>query len=118
MNVRSWSVSPPAPGFPNQSESRKRISSVLLVAGNASKPRLLVPAGRTSGGGRTCTLGRDAFGSFVAGVPPPMVIGSVTLDDGRVVKSFLCEPYALEGSEEITSFGGFRAFLAKRAGDR
>jgi allophanate hydrolase len=64
------------------------------------------------------TLDREAFGAFVAGVPPPMVIGSVTLDDGRVVKSFLCEPYALEGSEEITSFGGFRAYLAKRAGTR
>jgi len=64
------------------------------------------------------TLGREAFGSFVAGVPPPMVIGSVTLDDGRLVKSFLCEPYALEGSEEITAFGGFRAYLAKRAGTR
>jgi allophanate hydrolase len=64
------------------------------------------------------TLGREAFGSFVAGVPSPMVIGNVTLDDGRVVKSFLCEPYALEGSEEITSLGGFRAYLAKRAGSR
>ncbi|HVR20567.1 MAG TPA: allophanate hydrolase, partial [Polyangiaceae bacterium] len=62
-------------------------------------------------------LGRDAFGAFVAGVPAPMVIGNVTLNDGRVVKSFLCEPYALEGSEEITSFGGFRAFLAKRSGE-
>ena len=64
------------------------------------------------------TLEREAFGSFVASVPPPMVIGNVTLDDGRSVKSFLCEPYALEGSEDITSFGGFRAFLAKRAGTR
>ena len=64
------------------------------------------------------SLGREAFGSFVTGVPSPMVIGSVTLDDGRVVKSFLCEPYALEGSEEITSFGGFRAFLAKRSSNR
>jgi allophanate hydrolase len=63
-------------------------------------------------------LSREAFGSFVAGVPAPMVIGNVTLDDGRSVKSFLCEPYALEGSEEITQFGGFRAFLAKRAGGR
>jgi allophanate hydrolase len=63
-------------------------------------------------------LGREAFGSFVAGVPAPMVIGNVTLDDGRSVKSFLCEPYALEGSEEITQLGGFRAFLAKRAGGR
>jgi allophanate hydrolase len=64
------------------------------------------------------TLEREAFGSFVASVPPPMVIGNVALDDGRTVKSFLCEPYALEGSEEITSYGGFRAFLAKRAGTR
>jgi allophanate hydrolase len=64
------------------------------------------------------TLGREAFGSFVAGVPAPMVIGNVVLDDGRVVKSFLCEPYALEGSEEITALGGFRAYLAKRAGSR
>jgi allophanate hydrolase len=63
-------------------------------------------------------LGREAFGSFVAGVPGPMVIGSVMLSDGRTVKSFLCEPYALEGSEEITAFGGFRAYLAKRAGSR
>jgi allophanate hydrolase len=61
------------------------------------------------------TLGREAFGAFVAGVPAPMVIGNVTLADGRVVKSFLCEPYALEGSEEITAFGGFRAYLAKRS---
>jgi allophanate hydrolase len=64
------------------------------------------------------TLDREAFGSFVASVPAPMVIGNVTLDDGRVVKSFLCEPYALEGSEEISSFGGFRAYLAKRSGSR
>jgi allophanate hydrolase len=64
------------------------------------------------------TLGREAFGAFVAGVPAPMVIGNVTLDDGRVVKSFLCEPYAVEGSEEITALGGFRAYLAKRAGSR
>jgi len=53
-----------------------------------------------------------AFGSFVAEVPGPMVIGSVELEDGTTVKSFLCEPYALEGAEEVTSFGGWLAYRA------
>jgi allophanate hydrolase len=60
-------------------------------------------------------LTREAFGSFVAGVPAPMVIGTVTLDDGSMVKGFLCEPFAVEGSRNITSFGGWRAFVKSQA---
>ncbi len=60
-------------------------------------------------------LAPEAFASFVAGVPPPMVIGTVLLDDGSSVKGFLCEPYALEGSKNITSFGGWRAFVKSRS---
>jgi allophanate hydrolase len=48
-----------------------------------------------------------AFGSFVAEVPAPMTIGSVKLQDGAIVKSFLCEPYATEGAEDVTHFGGW-----------
>lgn len=58
-------------------------------------------------------LSEAAFGSFVAEVPAPMVIGTARLADGSLVKSFLCEPFALEGSEEITTLGGFRAYLAR-----
>ncbi len=60
-------------------------------------------------------LSARAFGSFVAEVPAPMGIGNVELEDGTVVKGFLCEAFALEGAEEITSFGGWRGFLARRA---
>ena len=60
------------------------------------------------------SLTREAFGSFVAEVPPPMVIGTVELEDGARVKGFSCEPAALEGSEDITRFGGWRAYLAPR----
>jgi len=56
------------------------------------------------------SLSQAAFGSFVAEVPAPMVIGSVELADGSVVKSFLCEPYATEGAEEVTAFGGWLAY--------
>jgi allophanate hydrolase len=59
-------------------------------------------------------LSPEAFGSFVADVPPPMTIGAVELDSGQVVKGFLCEPYALGGAEEITTFGGWRAYLGNQ----
>ena len=35
-----------------------------------------------------------AFGSFVAEIPPPLGIGTVTREDGGTVKGFLCESYA------------------------
>ncbi len=41
-----------------------------------------------------------------------MVIGSVELSDGAEVPGFLAEPWALEGADDITSFGGWRAYLA------
>ena len=52
------------------------------------------------------------FGSFVAEVPAPLGIGSVELADGSVVKGFVCEPFAVEAATEITSLGGWRAYLA------
>jgi allophanate hydrolase len=53
------------------------------------------------------------FGSFVAGVPAPLGIGSVQVDTGEWVKGFICEPAALAGATEITSFGGWKKYLAK-----
>jgi allophanate hydrolase len=54
----------------------------------------------------------NQFGGFVAAVPPPLVIGTVELDSGESVKSFLCEPYAIAAASEITQFGGWRPYLA------
>jgi allophanate hydrolase len=54
-----------------------------------------------------------AFGSFVAGVPAPLGIGTLTLADGRQVKGFICEPYALQDAQDITAFGGWAAWLAR-----
>jgi len=53
-----------------------------------------------------------AFGSFVAGIPAPLGIGTLELADGRAVKGFICESCALEGAEDITRFGGWRAYVA------
>ena len=55
-----------------------------------------------------------AFGQFVARIPAPLGIGKLTLADGGTVSGFLCEAHALQGAEEITSFGGWRAWRAGR----
>lgn len=56
-------------------------------------------------------LGMAEFGSFVAEVPPPLAIGTVTLADGTSVKGFVAEPRALDGAEDITHLGGWRAYI-------
>lgn len=57
---------------------------------------------------------RAAFGSFMAGVPQPLCIGTLDLASGKKVKGFLCEASGLDGAEEITAFGGWRAFMAEK----
>ncbi len=52
-----------------------------------------------------------SFGSFVAGVPAPLGIGTIELEDGSSVKGFICEPAAIARAEEITRFGGWRNYL-------
>jgi allophanate hydrolase len=59
-------------------------------------------------------LPMSQVGSFLALIPPPLGLGSVQLADGRHVHGFLCESYALTGARDITSFGGWRGFLASR----
>jgi allophanate hydrolase len=54
-----------------------------------------------------------AFGSFVAEVPPPLAIGTVTLADGTQVKGFVAEPRAIDGAEDITALGGWRAWCSR-----
>jgi allophanate hydrolase len=57
-----------------------------------------------------------AFGSFVAEVPPPLAIGTVTLADGSQVKGFVAEPRALIAAEDITALGDWRVFVADLKG--
>ncbi|QKO22738.1 allophanate hydrolase [Rhodoferax sp. BAB1] len=58
----------------------------------------------------------EHYGSFVALVPAPLGIGTLTLADGSSVQGFLCEAQALSGALDITHFGGWRAYLASLQG--
>jgi allophanate hydrolase len=54
------------------------------------------------------------YGSLVAAIPSPLGIGRVELDDGEWVQGFLCESWAVNGAEEISHLGGWRAYLASK----
>lgn len=56
-------------------------------------------------------LPAPAFGSFVAAIPAPLGIGTVTLENGEQVKGFLCEARATQGARDITGLGGWRQFI-------
>jgi allophanate hydrolase len=53
-----------------------------------------------------------AFGSFVAGIPAPLAIGTLELADGASVNGFICEGIGVNGAQDITEFGGWRAWVA------
>jgi allophanate hydrolase len=51
------------------------------------------------------------YGSFVAGIPQPLGIGTLTLADGTSAQGFLCEALATHGAQDITQYGGWRAYM-------
>jgi allophanate hydrolase len=53
----------------------------------------------------------EHYGSFVAAIPAPLGIGTITLQDGRNIQGFVCtSPVA--GARDISAFGGWRNFVA------
>jgi allophanate hydrolase len=47
-------------------------------------------------------------GGFLAGIPAPLSLGRLVLEDGTEVTGFLCEAYAVSGARDITASGGWR----------
>ncbi len=90
---------------------------LFALDGAPARPGLLrVAAGAgTSIALETWALSTEAFGAFVASVPSPLSIGTVTLRDGSAVKGFLVEAQGVVGARDISEFGGWRAYLAQAA---
>ena len=52
------------------------------------------------------------YGSFVALIPAPLGIGTLTLTDGSSVQGFVCEAEALHDAQDISHLGGWCAYIA------
>ena len=54
-------------------------------------------------------------GGFIAGIPAPLGVGRVSLEDGSEVLGFLCEASATADAVDITEFGDWRSYLEANA---
>ena len=98
--------------FVQQTRTAPQYRLFVLSDTSLAKPGMI----RSGNGGsieiEIWELGTTALGMLVASVPPPLVIGNVKLASGEWIKGFLCEEVALKDAREITSVGGWRAYLA------
>ena len=60
------------------------------------------------------TLDQAGFGAFVARIPAPLGIGVIRLKGGDSVQGFLAEVEAVKAAEDVSRFGGWRAYLQAR----
>jgi allophanate hydrolase len=85
---------------------------IALPGGPPHRPGLLrVPSGGAAIEIEVWALPAEHLGSFVAGIPAPLGVGKVELQDGSVVPGFICEGFAASGATDITQFGGWRAYI-------
>ncbi|ROO85834.1 allophanate hydrolase [Actinocorallia herbida] len=86
---------------------------LYALATEPPKPGLVrVPEDGSAIEAEVWALPPEGLGAFLAALPRPMALGSVELADGTSVPGFLCEPSALTDAADITSFGGWRPYLA------
>lgn len=57
------------------------------------------------------TLPRPAVGDFLEGIPSPLGLGRVRLEDGTEVAGFLCESTATRAADDISHLGSWRHYL-------
>jgi allophanate hydrolase len=58
------------------------------------------------------SLPAEKIGDLLRRIPAPLGLGRVSLADGTDVAGFLCEAHATQGAQDITSLGGWRAYVA------
>ncbi len=61
-------------------------------------------------------LPQATVGSFLEGVGAPLGLGKVQLADGSMVCGFVCEGIVARTAQDITEYGGWRAWLKVAAG--
>ena len=77
---------------------------------------ILLPMGYGQGSGQANNVGLtyEALGKFLNMIPSPLGLGQILLINNTSVTGFICEPYAIEGAIDISSFGGYRYYLESK----
>lgn len=98
--------------FVQQTRTAPHYRLFVLADTSPAKPGMIRSGNRRAIEIEVWQLGVVALGTLVASVPPPLAVENVKLASGEWIKGFLCEEVALRDALEITSRGGWRAYLA------
>jgi len=86
-----------------------------LAGGPPQRPGLQrVPAGGAAIAVEVWELPASELGSFLTGIPAPLGLGNVELEDGHWETGFICEGHAIDGAKDITERGGWRNHIRHR----
>lgn len=97
--------------FLREAATAPRYRLYALAGGPPYRPGLLRIERGEEVGLEIWALPKAAFGDFMAGIPAPLTIGTIALSDGDTAQGFLVEAAGVQGAEDITHLGGWRAFL-------
>jgi allophanate hydrolase len=93
-------------------ETRTAPHYKLYALPDGKRPGLIrVASGGSAIACEVWELPATAFGSFVVGIPAPLGIGSLQLEDGSSAAGFICEGIGIDGAKDITELGGWKAYL-------
>ena len=114
-------------GQPLNDQLVRRGARLAFGARTASSYRMYLVDGPRPGLTRTLTDGDGPgievevwrvpaaeLGGFAATIEPPLAIGPLELSDGQRVLGFVCTADAADPARDITSAGGWRAYLSGR----
>ena len=111
----NWQLTDLGATFVRAAHSAAQYKFYALAGGPPDRPGMVRSDGPDIGSValEIWSLPKSGFGTFMAGIPAPLGIGTVELSDGASVKGFICEASGTKGATDITALGDWRAYLAK-----
>ncbi|MCR8548662.1 allophanate hydrolase [Salipiger sp. P9] len=85
-----------------------------LAGGPPRRPGLArVAQGGRAIAGELWALPLASAGRFLSGIPAPLGLGTVELEDKSEEVGFICEAYGLDTALDVSEFGSWRAYMAQ-----
>ncbi|MDA0338682.1 MAG: allophanate hydrolase [Proteobacteria bacterium] len=88
------------------------------LSGDPERPAMVRLSDDEQGASFACEVWafpEHTLGGFLAGLPSPLSLGKVSLDDGNYYTGFLAEAALASAAPDISHFGGWRAYQASKA---
>jgi len=113
----NWQLTNLGATFVRKAQTTAEYKFYALAGAPPARPGLVRSEGPGTGAVAVeiWSLPTEGFGTFMAGIPSPLGIGTVALSDGTSVKGFICEASGTAGATDITNLGDWRVYLEQGA---